>query len=128
MLAIQNKERAVAIDVKAKARLNFWRATGINQCHFEVYQAFSERHSMPFWLFFVDEFEKKIYGNRLDELEKPKRYDGQMWPLVKVFRNVPTRVWHLEQMLMIAELEEAVAAELVAHSQRSYAYEPSNPQ
>lgn len=127
MLAIQNKERAVAIDVKAKARLNNWRATGINQRHFETYQAFSIRHSMPFWLFFVDECERKIYGNRLDEIEKPKAYDGGLWPQVKRFRGVETRVWHLDQMLIIADIDEAIAAELAAHSQRSHDYAPSNP-
>lgn len=125
MLAIQNKARAVAIDVKAKARLNKWRATGINQKHFETYQAFSQAHLMPFWLFFVDEHERKIYGNCLEALEQPVDIDGRTWPAVMTFAGVPTRVWHLDQMITISDLDEMTATELSTLSQRSYEFAPT---
>lgn len=124
MLAILNKQRAVAIDVKAKARLNHWRATGINQAHFETYKAFSEKHAMPFWLFFVDECEHAIYGNELSILETPVTIDGHLWPRVMKWKP-PIRLWHLDQMRLVCSIDDAIAYELAELSQRSYAYTPS---
>lgn len=122
MLAIKNKERAIAMDVKAKARMNRWYATGINQRHFRTYEGFSNRHSMPFWLFFVDEHERRIYGNSIDALETQVEADGRLWPTVMTFKNVETRVWHLSQMLTLAVIDDQCALELAALNQRSYGY------
>lgn len=124
MMAIKDKRKAIAIDVKAKARLNFWRATGIDQKHFEVYRSFSDSHRMPFWIFFVDEYERKIYGNEISKLEESKHIDGNQWPKVMVFRNKQTRLWHLDSMILLCEIDGQIAAQLAEASQRSYAYDP----
>ena len=36
MLAIKDKKKAIALDIKAKSRLDFIEATGINTKHFET--------------------------------------------------------------------------------------------
>ncbi len=123
ILAIKDKDSAVAVDVKTKASMNWYPATGVNQKHFEEYQRFSNKHSMPFWLVFVDEKLKKVYGNTLSELEKPRQVAGNVYPLVKTFGGVKIRLWPLEAMIPIALIENDVATILMSLSQRSYDYE-----
>lgn len=122
LLAIKDKRRALAMDVKAKARLNKIPATGINQSHFETYRDFSQRHQMPFWVIFVDEWQRSIYGNSIEALERPfSSANFGLFPRVEVWK-VPIRIWHLEQMINIAPIDDALAAELEEISQRSYGY------
>ena len=124
MLCIKGKRTAVAFDVKAKARLNRYPATGINQRHFEEYAAFSDKHRMPFWVVFVDEGMRAVYGNTIEQLEIPRTVEGREYPVVMPWK-VPTRLWPLEAMRPIHTLTEEQAATLAALNQRSYGYEVS---
>lgn len=121
MLAIKDKKKAIALDVKTKARMNKWKATGINLRHFETYKTFSENHNMPFWIVFVDELEMRIYGNTLQELEKPFQYKDEKYPFTMKSQNI--RVWHLDQMKHIADLDKIITEKLIDLSQRNYEYE-----
>jgi hypothetical protein len=121
MLSIRDKRSAIALDVKAKARLNRYPATGINQKHFEEYAAFSEKHKMPFWLVFVDEMERQVYGNTLQELEIPREVEGVIYPAVMPWRPA-IRIWPLAAMKVIANLDDSHCKELVALSQRRHDY------
>lgn len=123
ILAILNKKSAIAIDVKAKSRMNKYPATGINQKHFEEYKAFSDKHNMPFWVVFVDESQRTVYGNTLSELEIPRMVGGQKYPFLMPTGYSPVRLWPLEAMKHIARLDDAVVLQLADLSQRSYAYE-----
>ena len=123
ILCIKQKKTAIAIDVKAKARMNKWPATGINQNHFEEYKAFSDKHNMPFWLIFVDEGQKTIYGNCLDTLEKPSVVEGKEYPFVMQTRSASVRLWPLASMIHIAQLGDADQEKLSSFSQRNYQYE-----
>lgn len=122
MLCIKDKRKAIAFDVKAKARLNRYPATGINQRHFEEYAAFSEKHSMPFWVVFVDEGMRQVYGNTIANLEQPRVVDGFQYPAIMPW-DVPTRIWPLQAMRVICNLTAEHVGELAALSQRSYSYE-----
>lgn len=124
MLSIRNKKRAIAIDVKAKARMNAYPATGINECHHAVYSAFSERHSMPFWLFFVDESLKMIYGNSIEELDKPRVVDSQSYPWIMPGRK-PIRLWPLSAMIEIAKIDDEQSLALEILNQRKYEFKPA---
>ena len=130
MLSIKDKASAIALDVKAKARMNKFRATGVNQKHFEEYKRFSAKHKMPFWIVFVDEHpgERRIYGNTLEELEKPyfSVDENITYPWVMNGR-VPIRLWSLEVMKEISPLDEDVCQKLITVSQRSYEYETRKP-
>ena len=124
ILAIKDKVSAVAVDVKTKSRMNYYPATGVNQKHFEEYLRFSEKHLMPFWLVFVDEKLKKIYGNTISELEKPRRIGGHDYPFVKTLKcGTQIRLWPLDAMKPIAALDDCAATVLTSLSQRSYEYE-----
>ena len=127
MLSIRDKQAAIALDVKAKARMTYLPCTGVNQGHFEEYQRFSQRHRMPFWIVFVDESERAIYGNTIEELERPRVVGGRSYPLsMNDRRGKSLRLWPLSAMKRISDISGDDASELVALSQRSYDYrEPS---
>lgn len=124
MMATFQKERAIALDVKAKARLNKWEATGVNLRHFTEYKQFSERHNMDFWLIFVDEELGEVYGNSLAALERPFiASDGYTYPRNMSWRP-PIRIWHLDQMIRgIHHLSDEEVLELRRLSQRNHEYE-----
>lgn len=124
MLCIKDKKRAIAFDVKAKARMNWFPCTGVNQKHFEEYRQFSERHRMPFWLVFVDEAQRQIYGNTIEELERPREVQGRKFPWLMVTKKgAQLRLWPLEAMRQISPITVEQAEALSAYNQRSYAYE-----
>lgn len=122
MLAILKKTQCIAVDVKAKAAMKYYPATGINQKHFEEYQNFSRKHSMPFWLFFVDENIKEIYGNTLEELEKPRLIGGRKYPWLKQINGAVLRLWPLQAMKTVGSITEDQAKRLTMYSQRAYEY------
>lgn len=126
MLCIKGKRSAAAFDIKAKARMNKFPCTGVNQTHFEEYQRFSEKHLMPFWIVFVDEAMRSIYGNTIEELEKPRQEGGISYPWVMNAKwGKQIRLWPLSAMRPIADISEEDALSLTALNQRSYVYEAS---
>lgn len=58
------------LDVKTKPRRTYYPDTGINLNHFHVYNNLNK--SNPFYLFFVDELSKEIYGNYLSVLAEER--------------------------------------------------------
>lgn len=122
VLAIKDKSRCIAMDVKAKSRRNKYADTGINVRHFLTYKSFSETHRMPFWLVFVDEMIGKIYGNTLDQLAKPMQRDGISYPYTFDNGYGATIYWHLESMIEMYSLSETDKSNLVKLSQRNHEY------
>lgn len=122
VLAIKDKRLCIALDVKAKSRRNKYADTGINLRHFETYKRFSDRHTMPFWLIFVDEMLGKIYGNTLEELAKPIEVEGINYPLIYGDTQTGTIYWHMQSMRQIHTLTESEKADLVGLSQRNHEY------
>lgn len=126
LLAIKDKKKCIALDVKAKARRIYYDDTGIDERLYKVYKSFSVNHNMPFWIVFVDEFTKTIYGNCIDELDSPYKCTskGIIYPLLSESRDGKVmRYWHLSKMLYIADITDDIANELKEYSQRSYGYE-----
>jgi hypothetical protein len=124
MLCIKNKKRVIAIDVKSKARMNKFPATGIDYRHFCQYKTFSENHLVEFWVIFVDEFLKKIYGNTIQELEKQRVESSITYPyMIKTKEGNQIRLWPLSAMISIADLNEKQCEDLIVLNQRKYAYE-----
>lgn len=124
MMCIKDKKSAIALDIKAKARMNKWPATGVNQNHFEEYQRFSIKHKMPFYLIFVDEGIKKIYGNSIKELERPRSFNGCQYPMLVSQDKI--RIWPLIAMKTISELSENHVHKLTQFNQRNYQYSPED--
>lgn len=122
ILAIKDKSKCIAMDVKAKARRNKYADTGINLRHYNVYKRFADKHAMDFWLIFVDEMLGSIYGNTLEKLNEPKKVDGIEYPYDS---NKSIRYWPIRSMIVIYQLNQKERADLACLSQRSYNYELS---
>lgn len=118
MLCIKDKKKAIALDVKAKARMTHIHGTGIDQRHFVEYMEFSQKHCMPFYLAFVDESTGQIYGNSLHKLEEGYT-EGQHYYPRMVGKQ---RIWNLHQMNFIANIPKEKIDELKKYSQRNYEY------
>lgn len=124
MLAIKNKEIVIIGEVKTKALMNKWSATGFNDRNFKEYKRIYEKYKIPIFIFFVDEHKKEIYGNWLMEcLEEPQIKDGVEFPKIINTRNgSKIRLYHYEKMKHIAYLEDNDVRELIKHTRRSYSY------
>ena len=123
MMGIKDKKTAIALDVKAKARMNKWPATGINQQHFDEYQHFSLRHNMPFWVVFVDEAQRTIYGNTIQELEKERIVNGQVYPFqIETKYGKKIRLWPLASMIEIDVISDEDSDRLIMFNQRGHEY------
>ena len=122
VLAIKDKARCIALDVKAKARRNKYPDTGINLNHYNTYKEFSEKHLMPFWIVFVDEMVGKIYGNTIEELDKPRTVNGIDYPLKWNNGGRIIIYWPIEAMLVFRSLKESDLDALRGLSQRTHLY------
>lgn len=123
-LAIKDKTIAIAAEVKTKALMNKWKATGFNLSSYKDYSRFSKNHNMLIFIFFVDENMKQIYGNWLHELEKPCIVSGTAFPHVFRYNGQDVIIFPFQNMRYIADLTEETAKQLQELSTRSYGYEP----
>lgn len=119
-LAVKNMKHAIALDVKAKARMNKYPATGIDTKYYNIYKNFSGRYNMPFWVVFVDEMQQTVYGNCLTELDRKRIVDGKQYP----FELNSIRIWPLEAMIHIANINDDDSEKLKELNQRTHDYEP----
>jgi hypothetical protein len=126
VLAIKDKKKCIAIDVKAKARRNAYPDTGINLSHYKTYCEFSDTHKMPFWLVFVDEAMGQIYGNTIEELDKKRAENGRNYPLLWEGKNSTTIYWPLSAMLVFRKLSDVDIDTLKQLSQRNHEYHLSS--
>ena len=61
-------KRVVAIEAKAKKRMAKFTKTGFNTSNLIHYKEIEKRHSIPTFIYFVDEFEGCVYGQWLSKL------------------------------------------------------------
>jgi len=125
LCASLDKKRLYIIEVKTKARRTHYPDTGINIRHYNEYKYVRDHYNIPVFLVFVDEGERRIYGNFLTKLEKPKAVATERWhaPIV----NYPLEengiiYFPLNSMIDIAKLDEREAEKLKELSARSYLY------
>lgn len=118
-IATKDWTNAIALDIKAKARMNKYPATGIDLCYYRSYKTFSEKYNMPFWVVFCDELSRTIYGNTLTELDKSRVVDGKSYPI----DLGSIRIWPINAMIHIANLTEYQSVELQKLNQRNYSFD-----
>lgn len=116
--AMKNKEEIVYIESKAKARRTYYEDTGINIKHFEDYKRLSEKYDMNIFIFFIDEYMQKIYGNFLPQLTEKCHVGRKIYPSIE--RGIV--YFPLKNMREIADLDEEEASELRSKSTRNYDY------
>lgn len=117
------KNKVIALDVKTKTSRNKYKDTGIDERHFQLYKNISEQHNMEFFVIFVDEISRTVYGNKLTELEKPKTIGNKLYPSIEPCKNgVQIRYWSLESMKFICKISDEDAERMKELSQRNYDY------
>lgn len=117
-LCIKDKKHIVIAEVKTKARMNKWNATGFNIKSYNEYLFIQNKYGIDVFIFFVDEYVKSIYGNKLSILEKPYTAKDGVYPMK--LRNII--VFSLETMKTISEISEKDSLYLKEHSSRNYEY------
>lgn len=123
LCASQDKTQLFIAECKAKARRSYYPDTGINVKSYKQYKFIVEKYHLPLWLFFIDEYEQKIYGNELTKLETETTiiYKGKeiKYPLVQD----GIIYFPLSLMIVYAEIDEYSAEKLKDVSERSWDYE-----
>lgn len=122
-LAIKDKRLVIAAEVKTKALMNKYNATGFNKQTWYDYIMFSANHRMQIFVFFVDEHKKQVYGNWLSELEQQCEVDGITYPFDMLCRNGKIiRLYPYCKMRHIADISDTESEILKQLSTRNYEY------
>jgi Holliday junction resolvase-like predicted endonuclease len=122
-LAIKDKKIFKIAEIKSKARLNKFDATGINIKNYKEYVYIYETQKIDTILFFVDEHpkEKRIYCQQLSELMKEKIIDKIKYPNTKIINGII--LFSLNDMIHVKDLSDTEINELKNLSLRKYDYE-----
>lgn len=121
-LAVKNKKTIIVVEVKSKACRKYYPDTGINIKHYNEYKYISDRHSLPVWLFFIDESLGEIYGNTLFELSIHREIVHHNKLIVYPLRQGMLIYFPLICMKKIADLKEDEIGILKSLSTRNYEY------
>lgn len=117
-LCVKDKKNIVIAEIKTKARMTYYNATGFNIASFNEYKYIQDKYKLDVFVFFVDEFLKKIYGNKLSILEKS--YSAKDGEYPKRMKNII--LFSLEIMKDVAIIKESDCEFLKKASSRNYDY------
>jgi len=122
-LAVKDKKVFIVAEVKSKARMNKFKATGIDVRHLDDYLYVMEAQSMDVVLFFVNEHppENRVYCQKLKTLMTPCVEDGIEYPNFGIAKGIV--LFPLSKMVEVQKLNEEEASELARLSSRNYNYE-----
>ena len=113
IIAARKKEQIFCIDVKTKARLNKWKAQGIDLKSSKEYISIIEKYNIPFWLFFVDDKNGDIHAANLKTLKNP------LYPKKGII------AWSLDQMHKVNKIKKEEIKKLSSFDTRNYKYNPA---
>ena len=105
-----------ALDIKTYPRRSRFPDTGINLDHYEKYM----QAPNDFYLLFVDQLEKKVYGNQLKELNKPTVVNAITYPLFDGSGDKRKVYFPLQNMELYAPLPDDICEELKKLSNSGY--------
>lgn len=103
-LATKNKTAIYVVEVKTKPRRKYYRDTGIDYRHFKTYKTVSEKYKMDVFLFFVDDIERTIYGNEINNLLLPYSEKGKQYPIYEEHTKII--YFPLKHMIKISDLTD----------------------
>lgn len=122
-LCVKDKKHMIIAEVKTKARMNKWNASGFNTSHYEEYLNIHNKYGIEIFIFFVDEKYKQIYGNKLSVLKQPyKASDGNYPMKVNTQYGKTVTIFSRDVMIDIATINDEDAQFLKEHSKRNYSY------
>lgn len=127
-LCVKEKRLAIAAEVKTKSLMSKYNGTGFNKSTYDDYIAFSKKHNINIYVFFVDEHQRKIYGNWLQILDQEREEildNGEkvIFPLeMKTKYNKIIRIYPYSAMNFITDIPSDICDKLKSLSQRNYEY------
>lgn len=109
----KNFKLLTAADIKTKPRRKKFPDTGIDYRHYIRYKQITEENNINFYLFFVDDVCKAIYGNYLRVLDNPCISNGIAYPIEELtkYGNI-IRYYPLSVMQVIRKLTNDEISEL----------------
>jgi len=114
MFCSRNKTEFMALDVKTKARLNNWAATGIDIRHYNDYKTLTETLDIDFYLFFVDDKVGTVHCQQLSKLPEPFKVTKYIY------------AWNLEDMIYLFTISDEEIKKISNFDSRNYDYKPNN--
>lgn len=120
-ICVKDKKYIIIAEVKTKARMNKWNATGFDIKHYFEYKNLQTKYGIDVFIFFVDEYMKQIYGNKLSILEKEYIANDGKYP--RQLKN-EIIIFSLESMIKVADIKEEDSQYLKENSSRNYNYRP----
>lgn len=122
-LAVREKKQMVIAEVKTKARMTQWAATGFDRCHLREYEHIQQKYGIDVFVFFVDEHLRKVYGQSLSRLLQPHDNADGHWPRYLTTREGREIVlFALDAMTDIARLSDDNVDTLASLSRRQHPY------
>lgn len=117
IFATRGKTEFALFDVKTKARLNYRDATGINNRNYIEYLGFAKKHTIPFYLVFINDKDGSVHFSNILDLE---RSGSEFFE-----KNGEIICWPISAMRPLFTLSKAQIEALSAFDQRNYTYTPT---
>lgn len=117
--------KMMLFDVKTVARRNKYDDNGLDLDDWNYYWEWKKKTGLDFFILFVDEMLEKVYGNRIEELNKPY-YDKKrniVYPLIYRGEYSSKIYLPLSRMKHIADISSEEAEYIRSFAQRNHAYE-----
>lgn len=108
------EKKVICAEVKSKRRMATKAKTGVNVSALQHYSELYEKHNIPTYIFFIDDFERCVYGNWLHMLGAGEITGRNNYQAVTV--------WELSAMKFIRWLSEVEITELSKHTSENYDY------
>ena len=115
--------RLVIVEVKAKPHREYYPDTGINISQYEKYKAIQEKHGLDLYIYFVDEKQGEIYGNKLSILDAERIVENKNRVIKYPKRERGIIYFPLEAMKLIASLTMKQCEKQKSNSSRNPAYD-----
>jgi hypothetical protein len=112
-----DKKSLICCEVKTKKRMMYYAETGFNLCHYEGYLQMKKIHNIDTYVAFVDEFERCIYGNWLNNLGEGRILSEGKDKVI---------VFKLKNMIKIKDLTEEDIKKLKEYTKENDNYDYSN--
>jgi hypothetical protein len=124
-LVSKGKDSFMVVEVKTKAKRNYYPDTGIDYRHYLEYRHISNKHNLPVWIFFVDEMERKVYAGLLSEMEINNcyNYNGKLLSYPKVEGDSRKIIYFYQPNLKhIKDLTNNEVEQIKSYSTRKHTY------
>jgi hypothetical protein len=122
LCASQDKKNLFIVEVKSKARRNYYPDTGVDVRHYEDYMHIKATYAIPVFIYFVDEMLMRVYGGEIGWLSCSRTVAHKGRQLNYPLRQGGIIYFPLEAMTTLCPIEADAAKQLKALSTRAYAY------